>query len=208
MLLTQVDRSRHEASAAKDRFETVFESAGLGISITEEGKLKRTNPAFQRLVGYTGDELATMRVADVVHPDDFDSLVDPATIEGGHATFDRRFIRRDGEVVHVHINLTHSVASGMSIAVIEDVTGRKELEEQMREAQKLEAVGRLAGGIAHDFNNILTVVSGYTRAPSRSAPAGSRTGTSDTILDSARRASDLTRQLLTFSRRHVPLLSR
>ena len=206
ILLTQVDRSRHEASAAKDRFETVFESAGLGISITEHGKLKRTNPAFQRLVGYTGDESATMRVADVVHPDDFDSLVDPATIEGGHATFDRRFIRRDGEVVHVHINLTHSVASGMSIAVIEDVTGRKELEEQMREAQKLEAVGRLAGGIAHDFNNILTVVSGYTELLRDQLPPEAH-GDVDTILDSARRASDLTRQLLTFSRRHVPLLT-
>ena len=203
ILLTQVDRSRQEASAAKDRFETVFESAGLGISITEHGKLKRTNPAFQRLVGYSGNELATMSVADVVHPDDFDSQVEPATIEGGHATFERRFIRRDGEVVHVHINLTHSAASDMSIAVIEDVTGRKELEEQMREAQKMEAVGRLAGGIAHDFNNILTIVSGHTELLRDELPPEAEADVK-TILDAVRRANDLTRQLLTFSRREEP----
>ena len=203
ILLTQVDRSRQEASAAKDRFETVFESAGLGISITEHGKLKRTNPAFQRLVGYSGDELATMSVADVVHPDDFDSHIEPAQIEGGHATFERRFIRRDGEVVHVHINLTHSAASDMSIAVIEDVTGRKELEEQMREAQKMEAVGRLAGGIAHDFNNILTIVSGHTELLRDELPPEAEADVK-TILDAVRRANDLTRQLLTFSRREEP----
>ena len=206
ILLNQVDGARQEAFTAKSRFETVFETAGLGISITEHGMLKRTNPAFQRLVGYTADELATMSVADIVHPDDFDALVDPATMEGAHATFERRFIRRDGDAVHVHINLTYSAVNGMSIAVIEDVTGRMELEAQMREAQKMEAVGRLAGGIAHDFNNILTVVSGYTELLRDQLPEEAHADV-DTILDSVKRASDLTRQLLTFSRRQGPTLT-
>ncbi len=203
ILLTQVDGARLEAFTAKSRFETVFESAGLGISITENGRLKRTNPAFQRLIGYTGEELATMSIADVVHPDDFDSIVDPATIEGGHATFERRFVRKDGEIVHVHINLTFSSATRLAIAVIEDVTGRKELEDEMRQAQKMEAVGRLAGGIAHDFNNILTVVSGHTELLRDQLPPEAEADVK-TILDSVRRANDLTRQLLTFSRREEP----
>jgi PAS domain S-box-containing protein len=208
ILLMQVDGARLEAFTAQDRFETVFETAGLGISITENGMLKRTNPTFQKLVGYTSDQLATMSVADIVHPDDFDALVDPATMgEGsGHDTFERRFIRSDGEVVHAHINFTHSAATGLSIAVIEDITGRKELEEQMREAQKMEAVGRLAGGIAHDFNNIMTVVSGYTELLREQLPEEAHADV-DTILDSVRRASDLTRQLLTFSRRQGPTLT-
>jgi PAS domain S-box-containing protein len=204
ILLRQVDGARREASTAKDRFETVFETAGLGISITEHGRLIRTNPAFQKLVGYSGEELARMTVAAVVHPDDFDALVEPASLgDGGHATFKRRFIRRDGQVVHVHINLTFSAATGMSIAVIEDVTGQKELEDQMREAHKLEAVGRLAGGIAHDFNNILTVVSGHTELLRDQLPPEADADV-ETILDSVRRANDLTRQLLTFSRREEP----
>ena len=204
ILLSQVDRARLEASAAESRFETIFESTGLGISITEGGKLMRTNPAFQRLIGYTGEELATMSVADVVHPDDFDAGVDPATFgDGGHATFERRFIRSDGDVIDVHINLTFSSAAGMSIAVIEDVTGHQELEDQVREAQKMEAVGRLAGGIAHDFNNILTVVSGHTELLRDQLPQEADADI-DTILDSVRRANDLTRQLLTFSRREEP----
>jgi PAS domain S-box-containing protein len=203
ILLSQVDRARLETSTAESRFETVFESAGLGISITEGGKLIRTNPAFQKLVGYTGEELATMSVADVVHPDDFDAQVDPAALgEGGHAKFERRFIRSDGNVVDVHINLTFS-ATGMAIAVIEDVTGHQELEDQVREAQKMEAVGRLAGGIAHDFNNILTVVSGHTELLRDQLPPDADADI-DTILDSVRRANDLTRQLLTFSRREEP----
>ncbi len=206
ILLTQVDGARREASAAKNRFETVFESAGLGISITENGMLKRTNPAFQRLVGYTREELETMSVADVVHPDDFDGQVEPATIEGGHATFERRFVRRDGGIAHVRINLTYSASTGLSIAVIEDVTGRKELEDQVREAQKMEAVGRLAGGIAHDFNNILTVVSGHTELLRDQLPPEAEADVK-TILDSVRRANDLTRQLLTFSRREEPAMA-
>jgi signal transduction histidine kinase len=124
----------------------------------------------------------------------------------GHDTFERRFIRSDGEVVHAHINFSHSASTGLSIAVIEDVTGRKELEAQMREAQKMEAVGRLAGGIAHDFNNILTVVSGYTELLREQLPEEAHADV-DTILDSVKRASDLTRQLLTFSRRQGPTLA-
>jgi two-component system cell cycle sensor histidine kinase/response regulator CckA len=204
ILLTQVDRARREAANARGRFETVFESAGVGISITEHGTLKRTNPAFQKLVGYSSAELATMRVSDVVHPDDFDADVDPTSIgNGGHGTYERRLIRRDGHVIHARINLTYSTATDLSIAVIEDVTGRKELEEQMREAQKLEAVGRLAGGIAHDFNNILTVVSGHTELLRDHLPPEAEADVK-TILDSVRRANDLTRQLLTFSRREEP----
>jgi two-component system cell cycle sensor histidine kinase/response regulator CckA len=206
ILLTQVDGARREASAAKTRFETVFESAGLGISITENGLLKRTNPAFQRLVGYTREELETMSVADVVHPDDFDPQVEPSKIEGGHAMYERRFIRRDGGIAHVRINLTYSAATGMSIAVMEDVTGKKELEDQVREAQKMEAVGRLAGGIAHDFNNILTVVSGHTELLRDQLPPEAEADVK-TILDSVRRANDLTRQLLTFSRREEPAMA-
>ena len=133
-------------------------------------------------------------------------IVDPAEMDGAHATFERRFIRQDGEAVHVHINLTYSAVNDMSIAVIEDVTGRMELEAQMREAQKMEAVGRLAGGIAHDFNNILTVVSGYTELLRDQLPEEAQADV-DTILDSVRRASDLTRQLLTFSRQQGPTLT-
>lgn len=205
ILLAEVDRARNETAHAKGRFETVFESAGVGISITENGTLKRTNPAFQKLVGYTSDELATMRVSDIVHPDDFDPRVDPASIgDGGHATHERRFIHRDGHIVYARINLTYSAATDLSIAVIEDVTTRRVLEEQMREAQKLEAVGRLAGGIAHDFNNILTVVSGHTELLRDYLPPDAEDDV-NTILDSVRRANDLTRQLLTFSRREDPV---
>ena len=204
ILLSQVDRARGEASTAQNRFETVFETAGLGISITEEGKLIRSNPAFQKLIGYTSEELATMSVSD--------------DRPSGRLRRSSSSTRRSTEITQSSSDASSGVTgtsctststspsppgTGMSIAVIEDVTGRKELEEQVREAQKIEAVGRLAGGIAHDFNNILTVVSGHTELL-RDQLTEDAEADIETILDSVRRANDLTRQLLTFSRREEP----
>ena len=204
ILLGQVDRARLEASTAERPIRDHLRVHRPWDQHYRGGQADADKPRVPELIGYTGEELATMSVADVVHPDDFDAGVDPATLgDGGHATFERRFIRSDGNVIDVHINLTFSSAAGMSIAVIEDVTGHQELEDQVREAQKMEAVGRLAGGIAHDFNNILTVERGNTSSSAisfRRRPM--RTSTrSSTLL---RRANDLTRQLLTFSRREEP----
>jgi len=90
------------------------------------------------------------------------------------------------------------------IGVTQDITGRKRLEEQFRQSQKLESVGRLAGGVAHDFNNLLTVITGYSEMALNELPPGDPLRDPLTeISAAATRASDLTRQLLTFSRRQV-----
>ena len=204
ILLHQVERTRDEASTARNRFETVFESAGVGITITKDGRLLRTNPAFLEFVGYASEELAEMQISDIVHPDDIEGLLDPETIEEGQrATFGRRFVHRNGSIVHALVNLTFSRRTGMAIAVVEDVTERMELEAQLRETQKMNAVGRLAGGIAHDFNNILTVVSGHAELLRDQLPPEAEADV-NIILDSVQRANDLTRQLLTFSRTQAP----
>jgi PAS domain S-box-containing protein len=203
ILFAQVDRERRAAAAARHRFETVFETAGLPMTIGEGGKLARTNRAFQALLGYDGAELVGRPVSELFHPED-GPPVDPSTLgEEGRATFERRYLHRDGSVVHAVVNLTFSEDTGLSIAVIEDVTLRRQLEEQLLETQKLEAVGRLAGGIAHDFNNILTIVSGHTELLREHLPAEAEPDL-DTILDAVRRANDLTKQLLTFSKRQAP----
>jgi nitrogen-specific signal transduction histidine kinase len=90
------------------------------------------------------------------------------------------------------------------LVLVSDVTEQRKLEEQLRQAQKLEAIGRLAGGVAHDFNNLLMVISGYAELLIQSLPRGDRRReSSENILRAADRAGDLTRQLLAFSRRQV-----
>jgi signal transduction histidine kinase len=135
----------------------------------------------------------------IVHPADLRDIVEEGELVAS-AKFERRYIHRDGSIVQTHITLTSPRDQDFAIAVVENITLRAALEEQLREAQKMEAVGRLAGGVAHDFNNVLTVVSGHAELL-REEVAG-RQGQEDitVILDAVRRASDLTRQLLAFSR--------
>ena len=119
-----------------------------------------------------------------------------------------RFLTKDGDtiVTHLAVALVRD-ADGkpdFAIGMAEDVTERKLLEEQLRQSQKLEAIGRLAGGVAHDFNNMLTAIGGYTAFALEHAAAGSPL---ESDLDEIRKATDraalLTRQLLAFSRKQV-----
>lgn len=96
------------------------------------------------------------------------------------------------------------VDEDLGISLVEDVTGRRELEDQLRQAQKMDSIGKLAGGIAHDFNNLMTAVIGYSDLLLQQAGAEDRGRDKiEAIRDSAVRASNLTRQLLAFSRRQV-----
>jgi signal transduction histidine kinase len=123
---------------------------------------------------------------------------------GSRDTFaiDKRYRRSDGSYIEAHVNVALDLEDGLGISLVEDVTGRRELEDQLRQAQKMDSIGKLAGGIAHDFNNLMTAVIGYSDLLLRDAVDRDREKV-EAIRDSAVRASDLTRQLLAFSRRQV-----
>src|SRR5207245_1173646 len=117
-----------------------------------------------------------------------------------------RHRKKDGTIIHVETS-GHEIPFGgrrAELVVIDDITERRRLEEQFRQAQKMEAVGRLAAGVAHDFNNLLTAILGTTDLMIEDLPAEDpdREGLLD-IRDAAERAAVLTRQLLTFSRQQV-----
>ncbi len=112
--------------------------------------------------------------------------------------------RQDGTTFPVEISLSHVEHNGVGLAIafISDITVRKELENQLLQSQKMEAVGRLAGGIAHDFNNLLTIISGYDRLLlDRISPLDPLRGYAEEILKASDRATALTKQLLAFGRR-------
>jgi signal transduction histidine kinase len=118
-------------------------------------------------------------------------------------SLDKRYVRKDGTAVYTRAHLALDLDDDLGVALIEDATARRELEERLREAQALEAVGKLAGGIAHDFNNLMTAVSGYADLLLHEVADDRQRRRVEAIQDAAARAADLTRALLAFSRRQV-----
>jgi PAS domain S-box-containing protein len=204
LLVWELERLRHKAEQSERKFRLVFERAPIGITIGSNGRMSETNPALQRMLGYTGDEFARMHYTDVTHPDDQDFKQQLELDAGTRDAFaiDKRYRHKGGSYIEAHVNVALDLEDGLGISLIEDVTGRRELENQLRQSQKMESIGKLAGGIAHDFNNLMTAVLGYSDLLLRDAVGADREKI-DAIRDSAVRASDLTRQLLAFSRRQV-----
>ena len=207
-LVRDLERLRRKAEQSERRFRMVFERAPIGISIGSNGVMSETNPALQRMLGYTSDEFAQMHYTDVTHPDDQHLQQQVELDEGARDAFsiDKRYRRSDGSYIDAHVNVALDIEDGLGISLVEDVTGRRALEEQLRQSQKMDSIGKLAGGIAHDFNNLMTAVIGYSDLLLQHAgPVNEGRGREkvDAIRDAAVRASDLTRQLLAYSRRQV-----
>ncbi|MBI2840029.1 MAG: GAF domain-containing protein [Acidobacteria bacterium] len=167
------------------------------------------SPACEAISGYTPDELYAdpETLLKAIHPQDRATLKWMRDLEPGRPV-GMRWIRKDGTTIWLeHRNVPIHDHDGTVIAlegIARDITERKQLEEQLRQSQKMEAIGRLAGGVAHDFNNLLTVILNYSEQQLRSLDEQNPLRrAADEIRKAAERAASLTRQLLTFSRRQV-----
>ena len=167
-----------------------------------------SNSAAVQKYGYSREELQGMGLRNLIAVDDRDHFDELLRREAGAAPdfFDIRHVLRNGKTVDVDM-LMHRIryAGRRALLVVpQDATRRRHLEEQLRQAQKMEAVGMLAGGIAHDFNNLLTIINGYSQMVLGSLPEQDENRTSvEQIMKAGERAAELTHQLLTFSRRQV-----
>jgi PAS domain S-box-containing protein len=197
----------------EERFRTMFQAAPTATMLFgTRGEIMTANRSALSLLGYEHDEGLLTHLDEIRHPDDAEDgmpLYDEL-IRGHRDAYRReaRFLTKDGNtiVTQLAVALVRD-ADGkpdFAIGMAEDVTERKLLEEQLRQSQKLEAIGRLAGGVAHDFNNMLTAIGGYTAFALEHAAEGSPL---ESDLDEIRKATDraalLTRQLLAFSRKQV-----
>jgi PAS domain S-box-containing protein len=178
------------------------------LSITGvDGVYRAVNPAWRDLLGYESGDLIGTSMGQLVHPDD---LVGAREITLGLkegeavADFDCRIRAKDES--YRWINWTAMPEGEVFYAVGRDITQRKQLEDQLRQSQKMEAVGQLTGGLAHDFNNMLTGILGGIDMVRRRVSQG-RIGDIDRFLDAAmqsgQRAAALTHRLLAFSRRQT-----
>ena len=194
---------RNERAAELDRF---FELSVDFICIASNGYFKRVNPAFARALGYTNEELMSSPINDFVHPDDVEALVQgrERLAEGKSVVgFENRYRTKAGEYRLLAWQAIADRERNRSIGVARDITEQRALEMQLRQSQKMDAVGQLAGGIAHDFNNLVLAVLGnaeFALRGLRSDQDDIRTHLEE-IERAGQRAAALTRQLLAFSRR-------
>ncbi len=209
-------RDRLEAAAILRRSEVRFSHLIHNLSdiitvVSVDGTMHYHSPSVERVVGYRPAELVGKRLLNFIHPDDVapirTALERVVTHRGTGFPPEFRFRHKDGSWVWLEAfgnNLVEDATVGGIVVTSRDVTARRVLEEQVRQAQKMEAVGRLAGGIAHDFNNMLMVIRGYAEIVMQSAAAvpGVRQSV-ETIVRTTESAASLTRQLLSFSRKHV-----
>lgn len=209
-------RDRLQAAAilrrSEERFSYLIQNLSDVITVVAvDGTMLYHSPSIERVAGYQPSELLGRSLLAFIHPEDEPAVraaLERVTLKvGSAAPPEYRFCRKDGSWVwleSVGNNLLNDVAVGGIVVTSRDVTGRRGLEEQVRQSQKMEAVGRLAGGIAHDFNNLLMVIRGYAEIVLREhnmSPAVRKSV--DTIVRTTESAASLTRQLLSFSRTHV-----
>jgi two-component system cell cycle sensor histidine kinase/response regulator CckA len=173
------------------------------------GKILDTNPAFRQMLGYaSSSELAGLHVGALyADTQQWFDLADHLQSDTPFNGVTAEWKRKDGTTTAIRIS-ARSVPDGDTGTVFElfaeDVSERRVLEQQLRQSQKMEAVGRLAGGIAHDFNNLLMVISGYSEfLLERLGPEPALRSPAQEIASAAERASSLTRQLLAFSRKQM-----
>jgi PAS domain S-box-containing protein len=210
---TQTERIRVEMerqAALERRYAELFENANdIVFAHDLDGRVLSMNAAGARALGLQREDCASLDIFQLVVPEQH-ALVREAiarTASGGVVSpFEQQWTVRDGRRLALEVSARPVNRDGAVVsieAIARDVTDRKQLEEQLRQAQKMEAVGRLAGGVAHDFNNLLGVITGYGELLRRQISDEQAHGRLDQIMNAADRAARLTRQLLAFSRKQV-----
>lgn len=202
------DRAVREAEA---RYRDLVENARDVIYTHDmDGRYTSLNRAAEQITGYTRQQALAMNVYDVIAPEFVDTVraMTEQKLAGKEITvYEIEIVASDGHRVPVEVSSRFIYKDGLPIGVqgiARDVSERKQLEEQLRQSQKLESVGQLAGGIAHDFNNLLTAISGYSQIVLRRLPENDPTRHNVIEIKKASdRAASLTHQLLAFSRKQV-----
>jgi PAS domain S-box-containing protein len=211
--ITERKRAEHALLRSEERFRNLFESVLEGVyQSTPDGRIVAANPMLLRMLGLkSGADLTDVHIARdlYVDPNIRARLLDQLERDGSFQNVEYELRRRDGQTITVLENAR--VVRDESGAVLyyegtlSDITRSKRMEEQLRQAQKVEALGRLAGGVAQDFNNVLTLITGFSQLALSDLPGGhpARANT-EQVLHASESALGLTRQLLSFSRRHAP----
>ncbi len=204
--ITERKRANEELRISEERNRQIIHLSIDGFwRVDAQTRLIEVNDAYCRMSGYSREELLTMAVRDLEALESPEKVAARTRriIENGSDRFSSSHRRKNGSTFEVEASIQYrSGEDGGEFAVfLRDVTEKRNLESQLRQAQKLEAIGTLAGGIAHDFNNILGAIVGYSEMIRDDFPPGSPgIHNIDQVLKASTRAKDLVKQILAFSR--------
>ncbi|MCX8022941.1 MAG: PAS domain S-box protein [Syntrophorhabdaceae bacterium] len=210
--ITERKKARESLKASEERYRAIFENTAIGIAqFTFEGKFLDVNPALARIYGYSSPEELIHSIHDIgkqlyVRPEERKTVLEYIRKYGRIDNFETERYRKDGSRIWVSVSARAIYDEKGDImyclGTVEDISEKKRLEQQLRQAQKMEAIGIFAGGVAHDFNNLLTVITGYAALLQMKMegedPLKSYV---DQIISASHKASTLTANLLAFSRK-------
>jgi PAS domain S-box-containing protein len=210
--VTERRTAQAELERREEHFRLLIENASDLITvINNQGVIRYQSPAARRVLGYAPEELIGRSAFEFIHPQDATpaaaaiqrAMTDPSA----PVTVEYRFRHKNGQwrtLQSVGRDIPAHAPDGFLVVNSRDVTETRQLEEQFRQAQKMEAIGQLAGGVAHDFNNMLAVITGYANLLlERATLEADAADYLKQVSAAAERASSLTRQLLLFSRRQI-----
>ena len=199
-----IERRRTEEALRQSEatVRAIFENSLDGIVIfTGDGICLEANAAAGALVNLSRNELIGSRLCDFCEKGFEEVWGELSSSESGRGQFWAHL--KNGSRRLVDYCFTANILPSQHLAMLRDITEQQDMEEQLRDSQKMEAVGRLAGGVAHDFNNILGIISGHAELLESSAASLVERGRAEKILSATEKAASLTRQLLAFGRKQV-----
>jgi len=214
-LVQEISATRGAAEALRGseaRFRALVENSYDAVALIDgDAKIVYASASTTRLLGYSPAELVGRNPLDLIHPDDLpyarERFAAAAERPDAAVVAEYRVRHRDGSwrsIEGVGVNRIAEPGIGAIVANFRDITERKQLEERLRRAHRMDAVARLAGAIAHDYNNLLTVILGSAEILLHDLPAAyARRDDLEQIKAAASRAAELTRQVLAYSRQQV-----
>jgi PAS domain S-box-containing protein len=209
--ITERQRAEEALEQSEQRLAAIFEASRDGIVVEENERIVYANPSCAQLYGYDNPtELVGRHLSVILAPEDRERVLeyDRRRLRGElvPSIYEFKGKRKDGTAIDLEASASTFTIAGRPhiITVVRNIAERKLLEAQLRQSQKMEAVGRLAGGIAHDFNNLLGVVIGYSEIlMERLGPGSPLHKKAEEIKKAGCCAASLTKQLLAFSRKQV-----
>jgi len=195
---------------SEQRYRSLFDNHPDAVySFDREGRFVSANAACEGLSGYSSEELIGKPFAPIIVPENRLRTLDRfrGVMAGVATSYDETILHKSGRRIEANITALPIVVDGNVVGmygIAKDLTARRELEARLHQAEKMQAVGRLAASVAHDFNNLLTIIQSCAAMITTDLPASSQShADAQEILKASRRASELTQQLLAFSRKQV-----
>ena len=207
--ITERKRAQEALRESEERYREFIESARDAIfTLSADGVITSLNRAFETLTGWSRLDWVGRSFTDLVHPDDLGparQILSDVLQGKSSPVLEFRTKKKDGTYTFGEFTVTPQMKDNTVVGILgiaRDISQRKVLEEQVRQAQKMESIGMLAGGVAHDFNNILNIILGHaTLVKERNEGFQVAQHRAETITTAALRGADLVRQLLTFARK-------